>query len=268
MLEHKGSNAIAALQGQITQDARKLGKGDWLLTDICTPKGRVVATALAIPASNEHIFILVDQAQADALVTHLIKFFVFHRVSLRLNNDLVALAWAFCNGSAGGVNVCFSNQLSLGLFAFEDAKALWASFDGVKAAAAYWDQLLMRHGICWVGVDISDQFTPHHLAHPTLNFVSFKKGCYTGQEIIARMEYKAQLKSRLCWLEADGELTNKGILDSSGQGAGQWIKGCQIASDRWLYCADLKLSSLELADGYECGGKNLRLVTAPYAINN
>ena len=60
-----------------------------------------------------------------------------------------------------------------------------------------WQLALINHGIPTIMPETSEVFTAHDLNLPELQAVSFKKGCYTGQEIVARMQYKAKLKQHL-----------------------------------------------------------------------
>jgi len=60
-----------------------------------------------------------------------------------------------------------------------------------------WLFSLATQKICWLTSQSQSQFLPHNLDLPELDAVDFKKGCFTGQEVIARMQYKGKLKSHI-----------------------------------------------------------------------
>lgn len=66
-----------------------------------------------------------------------------------------------------------------------------------------WLYFLAYHRIPWLNSASQSQFLPHNLDLPMLEAVDFDKGCYTGQEVIARMQYKGKLKSHMQLFECD-----------------------------------------------------------------
>lgn len=269
ILRLRGEKAIAALQGQITQDAKLLANGTSLFTDICNPKGRIIASALLIPKSDDHILILMDSLQAERLCEHLNKYLMFHRVTIQPAQELVCLAHMNSTPSAPEqLTAVLSSRLTLELLSYEQAISLWQADPRAKGAANTWQTLLMMHGICWVGANLSETYTPHHLNHPALGFVNFKKGCYTGQEIIARMEYKAKLKTRFALLSGKTRPENETLLNAEGLPVGKLILSHEAASDHWLSFAELRSESVTDTAPVYNNDEILQPIKPPYAINN
>jgi folate-binding protein YgfZ len=89
-----------------------------------------------------------------------------------------------------------------------------------------WNEYCIENGKAEVSVDLSEKFTPHELNYHKTNIVNFEKGCFTGQEVIARMHYRGKLKFALARFEIESnELLKPSqiILDSSGKKVGQII---------------------------------------------
>lgn len=269
VLSLRGEKAITALQGQITQDARKLSEGKTLFTDICNPKGRIIASALLVPGQNDEIYVLVDSLQAQLVCEHLNKYLMFHRVKLEPSEQLVLLAELHSETATGEhPTALISPQLKLHLLSSDVATDIWARDLRPKGGAQAWNTLLILHGICWVGANLTETYTPHHLNHPGVNFVSFKKGCYTGQEIIARMKYKAQLKTHFRLLEAGIRAVGETLTDAQGAPAGKVITAYALSEYQWIYCAEIKVDALENTESLFLDQEILRPFNPPYAINN
>ncbi len=75
--------------------------------------------------------------------------------------------------------------------------------EGATVDPAY----LIENGYAFIGTEQMEQFTPHMLNLDLLDAVSFDKGCYTGQEIVARTHYRGASKRRLVRFTADGQVT-------------------------------------------------------------
>ncbi|AFU97886.1 aminomethyltransferase [Simiduia agarivorans SA1 = DSM 21679] len=269
ILRLQGEKVIPALQGQITQDAKLLTQGKSVFTDICTPKGRVIASALLVPADDGDVLMLADTLQGQKLCDHLNKYLMFHRVRVAPDSALVCLAEA--NGailSDEFPSAALSPQLTLQLLPQTTAEAIWLQDTRTKGGAHAWQTLLMLHGICWVGADLSELYTPHHLNHPALAFVSFKKGCYIGQEIIARMEYKAKLKTRCVLLSGESQPETDVLTDTQGIPSGKIIKQHRAEANQWLAFAEVRTDALTEDTILQAGDKILRPIQPPYAINN
>ena len=80
-------------------------------------------------------------------------------------------------------------------------------FDIVDEGATAEPAFLVEHGHPWIGAEQSEEFTPHMLNLDLLDAVSFDKGCYPGQEIVARTHYRGATKRRTARFDVDGPVT-------------------------------------------------------------
>ena len=98
-----------------------------------------------------------------------------------------------------------------------------------------WKSLDIQAGIPAIYPETSEKFLPHEINLPQLNAVNFKKGCYTGQEIIARMEYRGKLKNHLYKAEvetATPPMLNQDIYHQNDP-LGRIVDFCQIGYNKY-----------------------------------
>jgi folate-binding protein YgfZ len=152
-----GDDALDFLQGQLTNDLRRLENEAEILAAWCNPKGRVIwFGSVAKIDDGYELSALMDRAA-----------------------DIVR---------------------RLTMFRFR-AKV---DFEVVDEGRTVEPSSLIDNGLPWIGNEQSEQFTPHMLNLDLLDAVSFDKGCYTGQEIVARTHYKGATKRRAARFECDG----------------------------------------------------------------
>jgi folate-binding protein YgfZ len=144
-----GPDAFEFLQGQLSNDLRRLETEDEILAAWCNPKGRVIWFG-TVRALNG-VYVLSAPAEvADDIARRLAMFRFRAKVE----------------------------------------------FEVVDEGQTVDPAALMQQGYAFIGRDQSEQFTPHMLNLDLLDAVSFDKGCYTGQEVVARTHYKGATKRR------------------------------------------------------------------------
>lgn len=171
-----GLDAEKFLQGQLTCNVAEVDETRFSLGACCNPQGRIIATFRLFKFQGAYYLFLPRESMALAL-NHLQKYAIFSKVKLEEDT------------SEGTLNI-IQQQLD-----YTDDHA--------------WQLQNIHAGIAEIYPETSGQFTPHDINYPKLNGVSFNKGCYTGQEIIARMEYRGKLKQRLYQAEFKGNTPPK-----------------------------------------------------------
>lgn len=290
----EGPDAYKFLQGQITQDTKLLERGYGFIADHCTPKGRVLGTLIALPTHANGARLIMPANNAEALVTNLKKYLVFSKASLNPVPDTqLLLVQGDPSASSPSLQSAFdhtqipqerwqaatsaNNHLlrlnSRDLLISVDtagASAILKSWNSTLGGWRHWQKFLIEQGIAWVDESTREQFTPHHINHQFIDAISFRKGCYTGQEVVARMHYKATAKSHLYGFKLESESAPElgCIINADSTAAGKLLWRAQSGQNEWLILADLKI---DFAD------KNLHLATEkaeklsrfelPYAIN-
>jgi folate-binding protein YgfZ len=150
-----GVDAESFLQGQLTQDVRRLVPGARLLAGYCSPKGRLLAT-MQMARTPDGIVLEIHRGVLDATLKRLRMFVVRSKVTMTALPDLVA----------------------------EDDDATWRM-----------EQI--ARGVPTIFPATSDHFVPQMCNLDQLGAISLDKGCYTGQEIVARLHYLGQVKRRM-----------------------------------------------------------------------
>jgi folate-binding protein YgfZ len=219
-----GADARTFLQGYLTCDIDQLDESRAVCGAYCNIKGRVIADALVVLWDGQPTLILPD-ALRDIVTATLAKYLAFarsrfeapQRAPLLLGlidppppcgEALTVSRWR--NGRA----VALSGNVprALLLLDADDARAEWQTYaarDRV-ADANDWDRIDVESGIAHVQAATSERFLPQMLDYDALGWVSFTKGCYLGQEIVARTQHLGRAKRRLVRLHWRGRLPEIG----------------------------------------------------------
>ena len=232
VLTVSGEDAGKFLQGQITANVYDVTETNSVLTAICNPKGRVISTFILVKAGQD--FLLLLPSSLLAIVKQVLQKYVLRSaVMLTDNSDNVCL-FGFSDTAMTSEFLATQQQESviriqldqrcLVMAKPEQAIALWHGFTQQSyhvADESQWKYLDMMAKIPWLTPDSSGHFIPQMLNIDKLGGISFSKGCYTGQEIVARTHYLGKAK-RAMYL-ADCSLTPEGnieVLNSEGQTVG------------------------------------------------
>jgi len=216
----RGADAEKYLQGQLTNDIHAVTETDSQLSAHCSPKGRALA-CYRIFRREDTIYLALPETLLEASLAHLRKYVLMSKVSLEVETNLVQIGYA----SAKGIHhlreiihaipeevngVTHSDDLTviripgphprfemLGTAAA--VKALWTKLDVHAAAvgAGPWTLLDILAGLPDLQPETVDAFVPQMINLDVLGGISFNKGCYTGQEIVARTHYLGKLKRRM-----------------------------------------------------------------------
>ncbi|MGI9262883.1 MAG: YgfZ/GcvT domain-containing protein [Woeseiaceae bacterium] len=157
LIKVSGADAVDFLQGQLTQDVAKLATAGRMLAAWCNAKGRVIVVA-RLAAIDDGIAMIVPADMADKVLETLLMYRFRAKVELDATDD--------------------------------DYLELVATHDTDPVA-------LIQAGIPHIDSSNTESFTPHMLNLDKLDAISFTKGCYTGQEIVARTEHRGKSKRRM-----------------------------------------------------------------------
>lgn len=269
-----GPDARTFLQGQVTCDTTKITPTQSVLGALCNLKGRVIADFRAAQV-GEDLVLKVGIGLADPVLAVLKKYAVFSKLTL-IKEDEFCVLGLLVTGDAEGDTLPASPHAvtSLGeeVFAIDSGCSdegtrcveLWGNGASIEASAALltssnacvpnktitvattadWTRLEILSGIIHVTPDISGEYTPAQLNYDISGVVNFKKGCYTGQEIVARMFYRSTPKKRLYPLQAETMLSSDAKLNDSASETP--IKPLAIAGNAMLALLDTDPSAREL----------------------
>jgi folate-binding protein YgfZ len=226
-----GADAIDFLHGQLTQDVQGLAADAAALAGYCTAKGRLLATLVmwraqaqdAADAPRLHALVRADVA--EALLKRLRMFVLRAKVTLTIAPLRVAGVWtegdpATLDAAAGGAlprHAWQRTQLPTGTWikapAAQGHRWWWIASDeqwegpqarALRASLAAgdtqtWQAGDLAAGIPWVGLSTQDLFIPQTVNLDLVGGVSFTKGCYPGQEVVARSHYRGTVKRRMAY---------------------------------------------------------------------
>jgi folate-binding protein YgfZ len=204
VLRFQGPDAATFLQGQVTHDTRLLAGGRTLLAAVNNPQGRVVAL-LRLNGHPRGVDALLPADLAEAVVARLKKFVLRARVDVRVAADLHAVAVQphappLTDEATGSAPARFDYGAGRKVLAVptNDLDAVLGQSTCRSAAdieARWWSQDVAA-GLPQVFAASSEAFVPQMLNLDLLDAISFSKGCYTGQEIVARTQNLGRIKRR------------------------------------------------------------------------
>lgn len=297
-LSHQGLLSVSSndnlkfLQGQLTCDLAEVNAGQWRYGALCTNKGRMISNFLLVQhATNQHL-LRMHASTVDAVLNTLKKFAPFYKGTVsNSTTDYVVVGIAADNEADINnlVQEVFSTQLSDNNAAASTEQFTLLKLDArryecwiktafvdhywqkltAKAAVtdeAAWELLNIRAGLGEVRQASIEEWTPHMLNLQTVGAISFKKGCYTGQEIVARTEYRGQQKRAMYRIGGSGAApaTAAALLEAE-HNRGEIVMAQTVADNRWealAVVADKELAGSILS----CNGTAVQILDLPYAI--
>lgn len=218
LLLFSGADAQSFLQAQLTCDLRQVTPVNAQYGGYCSPQGRLLASFLLVSWPDGYLMLL-PRDLSEPIMARLKKFVLRSQVKIERAQSVRAIGLggpqaATVLGKAVGqpparpLELVFYPAASLlrlpgdAFLALVPAAAiepLWDSLArlALPAGSAAWDWLQVRSGIPWITVATQDQFVPQMVGLDEVGGISFDKGCYPGQEIVARTHYLGEVKRRL-----------------------------------------------------------------------
>lgn len=257
-----GEDAESFLQNLLTNDVKAAQAGQAQLNAFCQAKGRILAIFWLVRRGNDFV-LLLPADQADFLAQRLTMFKLRSKVDITVMTDCLVIALPNNNDHAG-ISAKIGEALAIALLPAEDVDSTLTQLHqaGLAQQATHcWQQVLLRNGYPMIFAASRERFTAQQVNLDLANGVSFRKGCYPGQEVVARLHYLGEAKRRLFIGEvASIELPPPGtdINNADGEVAGQLVQSCTLDSERSLVQLTLKLSmtgqTLFLPDHIEISG--------------
>jgi folate-binding protein YgfZ len=203
VLAISGPDATRFLQGQLSADVEKLTPGASTFAGLHNPQGRAVAILALVRASAEEILAVVP-AELAAVVTDKLRKFVF-RAKVRIED--VSAKYLVLGSDVRGqdaLNVSWGSRAVL----LVPRDSTQVTYDEPRdAARTRWERADVTEGLPQIFAATSESFVAQMLNLDLLGGISFEKGCYTGQEVIARAHYRGRVKRRLQrWFHAGNSL--------------------------------------------------------------
>ncbi len=233
VLTVSGKDAAKLLQGQVTCDVNELTDTKSSLGALCNPKGRAITTFLLIKTSDAFLVILPEEL-LETVKKRLQMYILRSAVTLTDSSNQLCLMGLsvpamlaeplFNTTQQDNITVNFSttHPRYLVIADTDKAIALWSErVDNQQfkpTNSDQWRYLDILSGIPWLTAETSEEFIPQMLNLDQLGGISYNKGCYTGQEIVARTHYLGKAKRTLFLAECESTTLpapNSAIIDNS-----------------------------------------------------
>jgi folate-binding protein YgfZ len=259
-----GDDAAAFLHNQFTNDVEALLPGQAQWNGWCTPKGRLLAT-FALVNTGAGLMLMLPAPIAEAVIKRLKMFVLRSKVKIEDVSSSVARFGVYGTTQPPAAGACRLGDKRWLVIGAEAPEGRRGTFED-------WERSLIADGIPTVVAATQEAFVPQMANFELIGGVSFKKGCYPGQEIVARTHYRGGLKRRMVRAHGEGAAPAPGesvFSTSFGEQVAGIIANAAPASDggfdalvvaqlESIANADLHLRSLD--------GPALSLFPLPYPL--
>ena len=275
ILEIVGEGAIELLQGQLTCDMGKVSSKNPTQGAICNVKGRIISSFIVVAPNDENtnkFWLIGPELMMKKTQDVLKKYSPFYQVDISIlsdkdiygaNND--ALESFFPDLNFNDNQYIRHSSLVLGyldkkirLVITNKGDTVFKDSGEISSDLGDWhlDNFLIKD--VEITEDLSEKLTPHEINYDVSERVDFEKGCYTGQEIVARMHYRAKSLPRLYLTEGSNDLAeiNMSVENSAGRRIGSVVKVLKHQKGNY---ALISIKADELEEGYKTSGGNTLL---------
>ncbi len=269
-----GEDRASFLHGQLSNDINNLAIGQACYATYNTPKGRVLANMLVVNR-GEDLLLVMAQDLAEAIVKRLRMFVLRAKVVFELMPDLAVSGELADNAEPhpatepqlsflaqiqeNTVEIILPHTGRLKISVAEDAAEYQAGAENA------WNLHEIRSGYAWISTATKETAVAQMLNQHIIGGVHFKKGCYPGQEIIARAQYRGQVKRGLAVLRGDSLEAAGVAVQNGGEEAGQIINTA-LTDTGSLSLAVIKFSAAH-ADLSDADGNDLKQETLFFTVD-
>jgi folate-binding protein YgfZ len=293
LLAFTGPDAEAFLQGQVSSDLTELAAGSVQLSSYNSPKGRMLATLLLWRDGSDAVRALVETDAAEPLRKRLSMYVLRAKVAISDLSPSHAVSGIAGPLAGDAVARAFGRVPERGRVLIDDPETLIGLPDGryvvvsprssqqqlagrlaahaSLVSSEYWRWTGIRAGVPAIGAATQDLFVPQTLNWDILGGLNFQKGCYPGQEIVARTQYLGRLKERTHLFHVDGKAPPPGSRiygDAFGdQACGTVVAAATAPGGGSDLLAVVQLAALgQMLRLAAMDGPSLAALPLPYAI--
>ncbi|QDQ74747.1 folate-binding protein YgfZ [Pseudoluteimonas lycopersici] len=222
-----GRDAVKFAHAQFMSDVAALAPGHWQWSGWLTPKGRVIALFALLKLDDETLWLLLPDFGAGELASQLQRYVFRSKLELKPRDDLdISGTFAAPTRAAGAVFARNGESIELDMGADGGARTL--RIDATRAAddpksQSEWLAFDLAHGLPHLPESQREHWTPQQLSLERLKAFSVKKGCYPGQEIVARTHFLGQAKRGLAALCAAKPIPMEAGVELDGAAIGKVV---------------------------------------------
>lgn len=297
LLHITGPDSLSFLQGQTTCDTRNIDETHAQIGSYCTPQGRVVCDFLLCQLHDNHYALRMRRNILASSATRFGKYIVFSKAELDTDNADWQVFACWGNNARSQMQDLFDSAPEAQFACVSSKDYLLVQLDsaglqyecylntranpelGAKLKAAFtekdeseWQALQISAGVARIEAATVESFIPQMINYDLTGHISFDKGCYTGQEVVARLHYRGTSKRRMYLAELHAEATT-GAGDSlycpgTEQSAGTVVNA--VASPPGSMLALVVATTAGVETGLHVGAANgpaLTLGELPYSLD-
>jgi folate-binding protein YgfZ len=221
VIQIEGADAAKFIHGQLTNDFALLGQDQARLAAFCNAKGRMQASFIGFKRPDERVLLVCSRDVLASTLKRLAMFVMRAKARLSDATDqfmLYGVAGSAIDSVANPVASTWAKadigDVSVVTLAPADgvARQLWVAPAGATPPAGAllpldtWAWGEVRSGIATITAPVFEAFVPQMLNYESVGGVNFKKGCYPGQEVVARSQFRGTLKRRAALVHCDAAM--------------------------------------------------------------
>lgn len=256
VMKISGPDSEKFLQGQLTCNLSDCTADQAVLGACCNAKGRAIGNFYLLKHQNDYLMVL-PYSNLPLLQKHLAKYAVFFKAEMtdvsdqfwvkgeRVSTDDLSgvMSPLSAKNDEQGVTINLNDQLTLSVVSIDtkiDAKVEETEL----SSSQQWQQWEMQQGLLWIDEALNEAHVPQHFGWHLIGGISFNKGCYTGQEIVARMQYLGNNKKQLALFSSDTALSTDTMIQLEGKKSGAIVFPQQSKSSDSRYYSLAIINSL------------------------
>ena len=249
----EGPDAASFLQNQVTSDVGNLKHGFAYRSGYCNPKGRLIATLWLIKSEENIIAVLPHTVLMD-FVQRIKRFIMRSKVSISELSDTVVMGLIKKRGALHLEDRCeavITDSMSFVLIdTMNPSNGVEQLFKSTRIDDENrWFCEAIKAGFIDIEGAMQEQFLPQWINLQADGGVSFSKGCYPGQEIVARTKYLGEVKRRLFRLKLSAQVDSpKPIVNKNDQTAGTLLSCAQMASGEFIGLGVIKTDHINAGE--------------------
>ena len=293
LLQLKGADTVTFLQGQVTNDVKLLDGHRAHYTGYCNPKGRMLGLFLAF-THYDHVHLQMPKELIESIAKRLKMYVMRSKVVITDESESIIKIGLNGNNAVDLLKPLFSQipqnvyelvslengallKLPGAMPRFEiftdivNASVVWHALkqNAKPVGAACWEWLEIQAGIPEIMLKTQEEFVPQMLNLDALSAINYKKGCYTGQEIVARTHYLGKVKRRTQLAHiASSAIPALGddVTDAENQAIGKIVRSAPAIDAGFDVLAECRLEHVK-EDGIFWNGIALAIKPLPYQLD-
>jgi folate-binding protein YgfZ len=287
VIRAEGPDAASFLHGQLTQDFALLDDSEARLAALCTAKGRAIASFIGIRPQPERILLVCSRDILPATLKRLSMYVLRAKAKLSdASNDYVLYGLAGTALTANGIDAGtppgrhsqVGDASAVTLYPSDGIpRALWiapagsAPPHGATLDPALWQWSEVRSGIVTLTTPVVEAFVPQMINYESVGGVNFKKGCYPGQEVVARSQFRGTLKRRTYLVQASDQVAAGDEVFAANdpeQPVGTVAQAAPSPNGGWAALISIQIAAIDAGGLHarSAEGPSLTVEPLPYAL--